>query len=103
MESILMRGLYGAIAAAILWGGTIFFRNVAKAFRGRSTKRFCVISAIVTGLLGAILLFMMIVEHEMYSNIIIFALILLLFAIILGASAGKQKEKSSDVQKSETE
>ena len=95
MASLLQHGLYGAITAAVLWGFVLFFRNAAKAFRGSSTRRFCVISAVVTGLLGAFLM-IMIIAGRMFSGAILFALILLVLAAALGASAGKQKEQNPE-------
>ena len=95
MPSLLQRGLYAAIVAAILWGGTLFFRNVAKAFRGNSTKRFCLISAVITGLLGAFLIIMMIINQKMYGNIFIFALIILLFALVMAKLANSQNDQKN--------
>ena len=52
-----MSFIYGALSAGILWGGYLFIKSFYKSFSGESTKRFCIISTIVFGLLAVFFIY----------------------------------------------
>ena len=91
-----MTFIYGALSAGILWGGYLFIRNFIKSFSGESSKRFCIFSTILFGLLTVFSIYLCIDNVNAGKGIdgtIVSIVVINLFAAICSGINIKKQQK----------